>query len=239
MKNRTEQRGFIWLSVLLLAVLVTMLLVPDRRAKKPADKEIAELAQTAVQESQTNGSHKKAAFSKYSKRQPSSERRTNREFQIPDFSEKNHTAEKLVLDLNTADTLDLQDLHGIGPYFARAIVKYRNLLGGYVDKTQLLEVYGMTEDRYKAIEPNIVVGSGSICKIDINRAPYAELRRHPYIDKYVAKAIVRLREGGEQFRNADDLLKISIIDNETIAKLTPYLEFKNDTVYSGSDGPDA
>ena len=48
----------------------------------------------------------------------------------------------LLVDINTADSLDLQQLTGIGPSFSKRIIKYRELLGGYYDIKQVLEVYG-------------------------------------------------------------------------------------------------
>ena len=49
----------------------------------------------------------------------------------------------VVVEINTADSAELMRLNGIGASFSRRIVKYRNLLGGFISKEQLLEVYGM------------------------------------------------------------------------------------------------
>ncbi len=54
---------------------------------------------------------------------------------------------RALVDLNTADSVTLLSLYGIGPSFAKRIMKYRNLLGGFYNKTQLLEVYGFDQDR--------------------------------------------------------------------------------------------
>lgn len=267
MKNKTEQRGFIWLSVLLVAVLVALLLIPHKSKSVPFDEETAETANLVEQKSQNHRqpagkysthhstAHKNKSATQnpehlYTRQSSAHNSSFNSQMAKPDFSVPQQQRHEVVVDINTADTLDFQDLRGIGTYFARAIVKYRDLLGGYIRKEQLLEVYGMTADRYNAIAPHIVLGDASVRKIKINTASYAELRRHPYIDNYQAKAIVRLRSAGTLFHNADDLLKISIIDRETINKITPYLDFgisetpqktitHNDTIHSGSDGPNA
>src|SRR5665647_1059817 len=47
------------------------------------------------------------------------------------------------LDLNSADSLHLLEIPGIGPVFASRIIRYRTLLGGYYAVDQLREVYGM------------------------------------------------------------------------------------------------
>lgn len=50
------------------------------------------------------------------------------------------------IDLNSADTLLLTRVPGIGAAFARRIYKYRELLGGYYVVEQLQEVYGMDRE---------------------------------------------------------------------------------------------
>ena len=46
-----------------------------------------------------------------------------------------------LVELNTADTTILKKVPGIGSTFARRIIKYRELLGGFYDVSQLAEVY--------------------------------------------------------------------------------------------------
>ena len=52
-----------------------------------------------------------------------------------------------VIELNQADTLTLKKIPGIGSTFARRIVGYRELLGGFYTVHQLAEVYGIDEER--------------------------------------------------------------------------------------------
>ena len=58
------------------------------------------------------------------------------------------TAAIAYVELNSADSLELLGLKGIGPVFASRILKYRNLLGGFYSVSQLLEVYGFPEETY-------------------------------------------------------------------------------------------
>lgn len=137
------------------------------------------------------------------------------------------TREKtLVMELNGADTLTLQLLHGIGPTFARRIVRYRERLGGFCRVEQLREVYGMTDDRYQALVPHLTVDVDSIRRIDINKVTVKELMRHPYIDPYLARDIIRYRERGHRYRAADDLRLVATMDDSTLMRLTPYLRFE-------------
>src|SRR3569833_3197280 len=61
-------------------------------------------------------------------------------------------ASNVVIELNSADSAKLTELKGIGPSFARRIINYRNRLGGFINKEQLKEVYGMDDDRYAEMQ---------------------------------------------------------------------------------------
>lgn len=132
--------------------------------------------------------------------------------------------EFLVFNLNDADTTDLKQLNGIGSTFAKRIVKYRDLLGGYVNKEQLKEVYGMTPELYAKILPHLNIGQGTIRLLSLNSSPLDSLKRHPYLDYQQAKAIVTYRQKGGTFRSANDLLKVNLFDQKTIDKIAPYLK---------------
>jgi len=128
------------------------------------------------------------------------------------------------IDINLADTLDLQQLKGIGPSFARRIVKYRELLGGYARKEQLLEVYGMDTLRYAGFIEKICIDSTVIRLIDINNADIKALIRHPYIEYFLAKSIVREREKTGHFRSFGELKSQIPIPDEVFEKIKPYLD---------------
>src|SRR5690606_106619 len=54
-------------------------------------------------------------------------------------------------DINTCDTATLKQVYGIGPVLAERITKYRSLLGGFVTKEQLNEVYGLKDEALQNI----------------------------------------------------------------------------------------
>ena len=130
---------------------------------------------------------------------------------------------KFELELNTADTLDLQQLYGIGPVFSKRIVKYRALLGGFCNKQQLMEVYGFTEELYDNVSRYVVVDTTKVNKININTATIDMLKTHPYLDYYQAKEIVNYRLNTATFTTISDLLHVSLIDMATFEKIKPYL----------------
>jgi len=131
----------------------------------------------------------------------------------------------LSIDLNTADTTTLQLLHGIGPTFARRIVAYRDRLGGFVSKDQLLEVYGFTPELLHHIEPHIAVGSDSIRRLHVNSIALKQLIRHPYIEYFQARDLINLRSRGVRFESLDDLRAMPSMSDSTLDRLAPYLLF--------------
>lgn len=130
----------------------------------------------------------------------------------------------LIFDLNKADTLDLQALRGIGPSYARRIYKYGKRLGGYVNLEQLKEVYGMNDTLYEKIIPYLKLEKIEPNKININTATIKQLSSHPYIDFYLAKAIIKLRQEITIFKTLDQIRQIHLLDEKTYQKLLPYIE---------------
>ena len=131
---------------------------------------------------------------------------------------------KLNIDLNNTDTLELVELYGIGPSFASRIIKFRNSLGGFHTKEQLLDVWGMDSARYAGIEDEVFAQSHEIKSIDINSATYDQLKAHPYIKYNVARAIVNYREQHGHFKSVDELSKIHLIDSSLLERVGPYLK---------------
>lgn len=131
--------------------------------------------------------------------------------------------EKITVELNSADSVELTRLYGIGPSFAKRIIKYRASLGGFIAKEQLMEVYGMDSARYLRLEKEILVDPFLITPININTANIDALKKHPYIRYNMAKAIVNYRNQHGHFTSVSQLSKIHLINSETLAKLQPYL----------------
>lgn len=66
--------------------------------------------------------------------------------------------EKKPLDLNTATAEELEQLRGIGPVLAQAIVEYRSAHGGFSSVEELLEISGIGEAKLEAIRGDVVIG---------------------------------------------------------------------------------
>ena len=128
-----------------------------------------------------------------------------------------------IVDVNTADTNDLQEIKGIGASFARRIAKYRDLLGGFIKKEQLLEVFGMDSARYLQIQASFTINPSAIQKININKATIQELKKHPYFDYYTAKSVVMYRTQKGEYKTVSEIKKANLIYDDFYDKIYPYL----------------
>jgi len=127
------------------------------------------------------------------------------------------------IELNSADSLDLQKIYGIGQKTASQIIKYREMLGGYVSVNQLNEVYIIDSNRFLQISPHVYVDEQSIQKININKLSIRELSKHPYIDDYLAKSIVNYRQKNGNYTEISEIKKAVLIYEELYLKIAPYL----------------
>jgi len=133
--------------------------------------------------------------------------------------------EILIVELNTADSTMLDQLRGIGPAFAARIIRFRNRLGGFYDKEQLKEVYGMDSLRYAQLENQIIVDASSIKRLNANTATFEELRNHPYLNFKQINALIQFRKQHGNYSSTGDLTKVLIMNEEIIRKIGPYLSF--------------
>ena len=134
-------------------------------------------------------------------------------------------AEVTVVELNISDTLTLMKIPGIGASYAKRIVSYRNLLGGYFKPEQLQEVYGMYEELYEKITPYLLVDISEINLIPVNTASIDKLRSHPYINFYQAKAIVEMRKKKGKLENINELYLLEEFTAEDMERIKHYLKF--------------
>ena len=130
---------------------------------------------------------------------------------------------RIMVELNTADSLTLLTLYGIGPSFARRIIKYRNLLGGFYSKDQLLEIYGFDQERLDKIYAYCDVDPVGIKKLNINTIKTDELKKHPYLDYYTAKAIVDQRIILRKYTSLQQIKELPLIHEDLFNKIKNYL----------------
>lgn len=135
------------------------------------------------------------------------------------YSMKIRETEHVVL--NTADTTALKTVPGIGSYFARRIVQYGQLLGGYVNIDQLDEIENFPQEA----KHYLVVEGSHPHKLNVNRLSLDELKRHPYINFFQAKTITDYRRLHGPIKSLQDLRLSKDFPPETIERLLPYVAY--------------
>lgn len=135
-------------------------------------------------------------------------------------------ADGVVIELNSADSAKLTGLKGIGQSFARRIVNYRNRLGGFINKEQLREVYGMDDDRYTEMQAQVSADPSNIKKIHINKVDFDGLKYFPYLTFKQMNAIVQFREQHGDYASLNDMRNVAILNDEILRKIEPYIDFK-------------
>lgn len=127
------------------------------------------------------------------------------------------------IDLNASDSCELVKLPGIGPVFAARIIRYRDKLGGFSDIAQLMEIDGLPDS---LMEWFIVTDTVPVRRIMVNTATLAELRRHPYIDFYQARAIMDFRRERGNIKGPEQLSFMEEFTDQDLIRLEPYLDFR-------------
>lgn len=130
-----------------------------------------------------------------------------------------------VVELNTVDSVGLLPLPGIGPGYAKRILKYRSLLGGYYSTEQLKEVYGFTDSLFQVVKDYVKVDPTLVTKIDLNTEDFKKLNAHPYISYEDTKTIFNYRRKNGPITKLEHL-RICISDEAQLKKIIPYTSFQ-------------
>lgn len=139
--------------------------------------------------------------------------------QVYSYPQKLSTGQQI--SVNHADTTDLMKIPGIGNYYAKAIIRYREQLGGFASPAQLLEIEGLPESAITFIKTH----PSETKKMNVNSMTLNQLRRHPYINFYQAKEICDYRRLKGPIKSLQDLKLLKDFPPAEIERLKPYIEF--------------
>ncbi|MCP9770941.1 hypothetical protein EGI22_23805 [Lacihabitans sp. LS3-19] len=123
-------------------------------------------------------------------------------------------------DINIADTTQLIQIKGIGPAYAKRIIKYRDILGGFYSLEQVSETYGLNPEIIPELKKYCTIGNYK--KININDLGNT---KHPYLKFKDIIVINAYRKQHGSFKSIDDLKNIKILDETIISKIEPYLSY--------------
>jgi competence protein ComEA len=160
---------------------------------------------------------------------------------------QNHRA-----DLNHASRSELQQLPGVGPNRADALLAYRDAKDGFSSAEDLKKVKGFGSTKQHQLQPFTSVSDEPVrgeepdqltrkranpsdigssgrgqkplpeAKININQASIAELQKLPGIGPAMSQRIVDERNR-KAFEKIEDLRRVSGIGAKTLDKLRPYV----------------
>ena len=130
-----------------------------------------------------------------------------------------------LIEINRADSTELVAVYGIGEKSAQAILRYRELLGGFYSLEQLRELKVISESNFERILQQISCDSCEIRKIDINFAGLKILAGHPYVSDRALRRIVKLRQLKGGWNRIEEMIDDKIFSEEEAKRLEPYLRF--------------
>ncbi len=134
-------------------------------------------------------------------------------------------AKLMMVELNEADSAMLVTLYGIGPFYAKKIIRYRERLGGFYTPHQLMEIPGIDSARFGGVARRVTADPLKIKRFRLDSAGKHFLINHPYIGAYAARGIILMREKlGKESCTLENLVKERIISNKNAERLWPYME---------------
>lgn len=163
--TRGEQRAVVWLFLLLIALSAAHIFFGSPCPRERGDVSNLLLTDSLSALLSTRPDSLKSRF-----------RQTNLSYG------RERIPEPEMMDLNSADSSDLARLPGIGAVLSKRIIKYRDLLGGFYDKRQLLEVYGIDSHLYRRCLPLLRADTLNLAKLDLNNDSFSRFLRHPYLE---------------------------------------------------------
>ncbi len=234
--SKKETNGIIILIIILIIAITSIKIIPEflnhnQTRNYSKYKTEIETFKKSLKKSESNKNiadknnftHKEQHFNSFKKNKKQETKLINDSIQIKKYQDRKIKTPTKKIKLNTADTSILKSIPGIGSVFAGRIVKYRDLLGGYVDTRQLQEVYGLPADTYQAIKKYLIIDTNQINKININKVTFNELLKHPYINYYQTKAIFNYKKIKGHFLNINEIEQNNLLNEKKFKEIKPYL----------------
>jgi len=130
-------------------------------------------------------------------------------------------------DLNRATAEDLQTISGIGKYFSKKIINYRERLQGFTYPVQLYEVYNLDKKiAHKVLAVFTITEKPTISKINVNIATFKEVLKNPYINYDLCKKIFEYRDEVAELQSILELKNIDGFPLDKYERIILYLEAK-------------
>ena len=233
--SKSERRAVYVLLVLIALFVVGIVCIPERQPALDSGLTAADSAEWKKLETETFPKTKYSPKDSFPKRKKYSEtyRSNSRKSQRNDSTERKDFLPKkeyvkvfkypegTQIDVNSADTIELKKIPGIGSGIAGSIVRYRERLGGFYTLSQLEEVKHVTPDLLKWFK----LENDSVRKVEINKAGLDKLRAHPYLNFYQAKIIIEHRRTKGAIKSLSQLALYEEFAEKDLNRLSAYISF--------------
>jgi DNA uptake protein ComE-like DNA-binding protein len=147
--------------------------------------------------------------------------------EIPEINVRSNDPQNGPWDINLAEWKQLKNIKLIGDVLAGRIIKYRDLLGGFVSKSQFKEVYGLSDEAIVQLTSSTYIENNFTPRlIRINHCNLDDLLRHPYISNKLAYDIIQYREVKSTIESEKVLAVFKSVDKSNFEKLILYLDFQ-------------
>ncbi len=163
-----------------------------------------------------------------SQRRPSADQAETAEG-VPQYNRGDNRAastacgDEVALDINRCSAGELVAIPGIGPVLAERIIKYRNLLGGFVDKWQLAEVYGLDSSVARLAAERLTLTFDDVRPLVLDSASYSDLARHPYLGYEAARKITTYRMVSGLPVTLGEMVSSGVITSVQAGRIAPYV----------------
>ena len=233
--SKSERRAVYVLLVLIALFVVGIVCIPERQPALDSGLTAADSAEWKKLETETFPKTKYSPKDSFPKRKKYSEtyRSNTRKYPRNDSTERKDFLPKkeyvkvfkypegTQIDVNSADTVELKKIPGIGSGIAGSIVRYRERLGGFYTLSQLEEVKHVTPDLLKWFK----LENDSVRKVEINKAGLDKLRAHPYLNFYQAKIIIEHRRTKGAIKSLSQLALYEEFAEKDLNRLSAYISF--------------
>lgn len=233
--SKSERRAVYVLLVLIALFVVGIVCIPERQPALDSGLTAADSAEWKKLETETFPKTKYSPKDSFPKRKKYSEtyRSNTRKYPRNDSTERKDFLPKkeyvkvfkypegTQIDVNSADTVELKKIPGIGSGIAGSIVRYRERLGGFYTLSQLEEVKHVTPDLLKWFK----LENDSVRKLEINKAGLDKLRAHPYLNFYQAKIIIEHRRTKGAIKSLSQLALYEEFAEKDLNRLSAYISF--------------
>ncbi len=225
--SKMESNGFVVLIPVIFLTIISPYIYRNHLSDNSISLDVATMdSLTAVLDSALKLKHKKSRSFNYENDKNDKAKSYNieniKEPKDEQKTVKGFTKKKVLepFDINTADTVALKKIYGIGSVLSQRIIKYRDLLGGFTSKSQLHEVYGLEKEVIQRLDSLTFIDQLFVpTQLAINELKTFELDDHPYVNKKMARAIDSYRRQHGNFDGIESLYNMHLVDSADVQKL--------------------